>query len=50
LDDDRYRAYLEREIFSTKNHEEMMARIEDRQLEKIKADPRTGYAVGLDRR
>ena len=50
LDDDRYQAYLEREIFSSKSHEEMLARIDDGQLEKIKADPRTGYAVGLDRR
>lgn len=50
LDDTRYQAYLEREIFSSKSHEEMLARIDDSQLEKIKADPRTGYAVGLDRR
>lgn len=50
LDDTRYQAYLEREIFSSKSHEEMLACIDDSQLEKIKADPRTGYAVGLDRR
>ena len=50
LDDDRYQAYLEEEVFSSHTHEEMLARIDDRQLEKIKADPRTGYAVGLDRR
>jgi len=50
LDDERYRAYLATEVFSSTNHEEMMARIDPRQLEKIKADPRTGYAVGLDRR
>ena len=50
LDDDRYQAYLEEEIFSSKSHEEMMARVDSRQLEKIKADQRTGYAVGLDRR
>lgn len=50
LDDDRYQSYLEREILSSPNHEEMMARIDSGQLEKIKADPRTGYAVGLDRR
>jgi glutaconate CoA-transferase subunit A len=50
LDDERYQAYLATEIFSSKNHEAMLARIDDRQLEKIKADPRTGYAVGLDRR
>lgn len=50
LDDARYRAYLEEEIFASANHAEMMGRIDPHQLEKIKADPRTGYAVGLDRR
>jgi glutaconate CoA-transferase subunit A len=50
LDDERYRTYLETEVFSSKDHEGMMTRIDPRQLEKIKADPRTGYAVGLDRR
>ncbi len=50
LDDQRHRAYLETEIFSSKSHEAMMAKIDARQLEKIKADLRTGYAVGLDRR
>lgn len=50
LDDGRYREYLETEIFSTASHEEMIGRIDPVQLEKIKADERTGYAVGLDRR
>jgi glutaconate CoA-transferase subunit A len=50
LDDGRYQAYLDEEIFSTRNHEEMMARIDPGGLEKIRADQRTGYAVGLDRR
>lgn len=50
LDDGRYRQYLETEIFSTVSHEEMIGRINPAQLEKIKADERTGYAVGLDRR
>jgi glutaconate CoA-transferase subunit A len=50
LDDGRYQVYLDAEIFSTRNHEEMMARIDPGGLEKIKADQRTGYAVGLDRR
>ncbi len=50
LDDQRYQAYLDQEILATLDHQEMMARIDPRQLEKIKADPRTGYAVGLDRR
>ena len=50
LDDGRYQSYLDAEIISMSNHEEMMARIDPGQLEKIKADVRTGYAVGLDRR
>jgi glutaconate CoA-transferase subunit A len=50
LDDARYQAYLDGEIFSVQSHGEMMDRIDAGQLEKIKADPRTGYAVGLDRR
>ena len=50
LDDDRYRIYLEEEIFSSADHQAMMANIAADQLEKIKADRRTGYAVGLDRR
>ncbi|WP_319405168.1 CoA-transferase [uncultured Desulfosarcina sp.] len=50
LDDKRYQAYLDTDVLSSANHEEMMACIDPRQLEKIKADPRTGYAVGLDRR
>jgi glutaconate CoA-transferase subunit A len=50
LDDDGYQTYLEEEIFASANHGEMMARIDPHQLEKIRADSRTGYAVGLDRR
>ncbi len=50
LDEDRYQAYLDTEIRATADHVEMMARIDAGQLAKISADPRTGYAVGLDRR
>lgn len=50
LDDARYKQYLDEQIFASPNHEQMMARIDPHQLAKIKADPRTGYAVGLDRR
>ncbi len=50
LDDDRYQAYLDTEIRATADHAEMMARVDAGQLVKITADPRTGYAVGLDRR
>jgi len=50
LDDERYREYLRAEILSTGTHEEMLARVDAAQLEKIRADARAGYAVGLDRR
>lgn len=50
MDDERYQAYLAKEVMATADHAEMMARIDTGQLEKIRADERTGYAVGLDRR
>jgi len=50
LDDARHQDYMQTEILSTATHEEMMACIDPGQLEKIRADERTGYAVGLDRR
>lgn len=50
MDKERYQAYLEQEIMAPRSHAEMMAHIDPCQLEKIKADPRTGYAVGLDRK
>ena len=50
LDDERYAAYLQDEIYATADHEQMLARVDALQLEKIRADERTGYAVGLDRR
>jgi glutaconate CoA-transferase, subunit A len=50
LDDVRYRAYLQKQILDVPDHAAMIKGIEPGQLEKIKADPRTGYAVGLDRR
>jgi glutaconate CoA-transferase subunit A len=49
-DEHRYQAYLETQILATRDHEQMLARIDPRQLEKIQADVHTGYAVGLDRR
>jgi len=50
LDDARYRDYLENDILATADHAAMLAGIAPDQLKRIKADPRTGYAVGLDRR
>lgn len=50
LDDDRYRRYLEEWIFTVPDHAALLEKIGPQQLETIAADPRTGYAVGLDRR
>jgi glutaconate CoA-transferase subunit A len=50
LNNDAYQAYLEKEIFAFTSHAELMDGVAADQLEKIKANPRTGYAVGLDRR
>jgi glutaconate CoA-transferase, subunit A len=50
LDEARYQDYLSDEILTPCTHAQMMARIDPRQLAKIKADPQTGYAVELDRR
>ena len=49
-DDARYADYLERFIRGTADHEEFLALQDPGRLEAIRADPRTGYAVGLDRR
>ncbi|MGD9248700.1 MAG: CoA transferase [Desulfobacteraceae bacterium] len=50
LDDARYREYLRTMVLDPPDHAAMINGIDPGQLEKIKADPRTGYAVGLDRR
>jgi len=49
-DEARYAAYLARCIFGVADHDELLRLQDADQLERIKADPRTGYAVGLDRR
>ena len=50
LDDEKHAAYLEDNILSVKDHAAFLARQGAAQLKQIAADPRTGYAVGLDRR
>jgi len=49
-DDERYEAYLQQLIYGTKDHEQFLAQQAPDTLKKIKADPRTGYAVGLERK
>jgi glutaconate CoA-transferase subunit A len=49
-DDQRYRRYLTQRVLETATHSDLLAQTDPAQLEAIQADPRTGYAVGLDRR
>jgi glutaconate CoA-transferase subunit A len=48
--DDTYRDYLESYVYGVPDHAGLLARVGESRLEAIEADPRTGYAVGLDRR
>jgi glutaconate CoA-transferase subunit A len=50
MDDDRHRDYLNECVFGVKNHAALLDRVGSERLSRIQADPRTGYAVGLDRR
>jgi len=45
-----YQAYLEKYIFDMKNHQELIDRIGKKRIQMIKANPKTGYAKGLDRK
>jgi glutaconate CoA-transferase subunit A len=49
-DDGRYEEYLRRSIYETRDHAAFLGQQAPEALEKIRADRRTGYAVGLDRR
>ena len=49
-DDQRHQAYLDEFVYGTDTHAELIAKIDPGQLNAIRADPRTGYAAGLDRR
>lgn len=49
-DEGLFKDYLDKFVYSVPDHPALLARIGQEQLEKIKADSRTGYAVGLDRR
>lgn len=48
-DDPAYEAYLEQYIYETKDHKDFLKIIGPEALEKITADPRTGYATGMNR-
>lgn len=48
-DDQLYASYMEQYIFAVKNHQEMLSLIPKKQIDILKADERTGYAINLGR-
>lgn len=50
LEDRGHREYLEEWIFAIADHRALLEKVGDARLAAIKADQRTGYAVGLDRK
>lgn len=49
-DDALYEKYLNDYVYGVENHEKRLDMAGEQRLEAIKADPRTGYAVNLDRK
>ncbi len=49
-DDTLHQEYLEKYVHGVKSHEELLELVGKDRLKAVKADPRTGYAVNLDRR
>lgn len=48
--DESFRTYLEKFVYGVSNHRELLELAGTERLQSIRADPRTGYAVNLDRR
>jgi glutaconate CoA-transferase subunit A len=49
-DESLYQAYLDRCVFGVTDHRAFLDLQDKGQLERIKADPQKGYAIGLDRK
>lgn len=49
-DDAAFKGYLEKFVYGAKDHQGLLDLVGPERLAKIKADPRTGYATGLDRK
>lgn len=49
-DEHQYKEYLNKFVYGVKEHKDLLSLVGKDRLEMIKADPRTGYAVGLKRR
>jgi len=48
-DEKRYQAYLKKNVYAVPNHARLLGQVGKDRFEALKADPRTGYATGLDR-
>jgi glutaconate CoA-transferase subunit A len=49
-DDGTFKTYLDKFVYGVKDHQGLLDLVGKDRLAKIKADPRTGYATGLDRK
>jgi glutaconate CoA-transferase subunit A len=49
-DEGRYQDYLQEFVYGVTSHEDLLEKVGRERTDRIKADPRTGYAVNLDRR
>lgn len=49
-DDKLHQAYLDKYVYGVANHQGLLDLVGPERLQAIQADPRTGYAVNLDRR
>lgn len=49
-DDLLYKAYLDEFIYGVSDHQRLLSLVGEERIKSIKADPRTGYAVNLDRK
>jgi glutaconate CoA-transferase subunit A len=49
-DDALFKAYLGKHVYGVRDHQDFLKLIGPERINRIKADPRKGYAVGLDRR
>jgi len=49
-DDTLFSAYLDKHVYGVRDHQALLKMIGPERIKSIQADPRTGYATGLDRR
>jgi glutaconate CoA-transferase subunit A len=49
-DEERYRDYLNKFVYGVADHRTLLQQVGPKRIEMIKADPRRGYAINLDRK